>query len=283
MSMISTSFLAGLQVSLYFNVAGLALWVYDYCITLDVEMCWIWGGRWNATLILFTVARYLPFAGSILTVHSYPQTQLQTQLQSEIYVVASYVIHIFGIVAAEGLLVQRTYRFWNGSKRLLAWLLGFAAILIVLAIFVSAQEGSAMAVYPNPNSRKNAMVYGFLLLFEIVLLCLIICSSMTMAVYRKAMIYISCIISMTLVNIIVTIVAPIAYIYSLLTLQAVMHSVLASRLLFDFRQTEAEELQNAMHKPLMEDLHVYAISLVGRDSAGGASYVDLWNRGDKVV
>jgi len=277
--MTSVSFLSGLQVSRYFNVAGLALWVYEYCITLDTEMCWIWGKRWDPTLIIFIAARYLPFVGSILTVYS----ALRTQSQSESYAVASSVVHIFGIAAAEGLLVQRTYTFWNGSKRLLAWLLGFAAILIVIAIFISAQENYAMTGYSNPNGRKNGILYGFLLLFEIVLLCLIVCSSMTMAIYHNGMMYIGCIISMTLVNIIVIVSAPLAYIYSLLTLQAVIHSVLSSRLLFDLRQTKALELQNAIHEPLVVDFNVHAISFDGRDSPDRVSSIDPWNWGDKIA
>ncbi|EGN93612.1 hypothetical protein SERLA73DRAFT_189347 [Serpula lacrymans var. lacrymans S7.3] len=250
-------------------VAGLAVWLYDYCITSGTEVVlnehhkvkpflrrrqqihWVWGRQWKTTRIMFTLARYLPFIGAVMTVYSAVVTRTGN---CEPFDTAENIIHIVGIVAAEGLLVQRTYTFWEGSKQLLAGLLGLAAILIAMAIFVPTQV-QAPEGYTNPGSclffdgRTGAIVYGFLLLFEFILLFLIIYkrfknyrftnSSVIITLYLDGIMYISCIILITLANILLTVSVPVGYINSLDTLQIVVHSVLASRILFNLRRTDA--------------------------------------------
>ncbi|KAF9237223.1 hypothetical protein BU15DRAFT_63290 [Melanogaster broomeanus] len=46
------------------------------------------------------------------------------------------VIHIIGVVAAELLLILRTYAFWHGDKRLLYGLLSYAVVTICAAIAI---------------------------------------------------------------------------------------------------------------------------------------------------
>jgi hypothetical protein len=65
----TVSQLAGLQTSKYFNIAGMAILIFDYAITLEDEGRWVWGRNWDVTRLVFTVSRYLPFAGAGLTAY----------------------------------------------------------------------------------------------------------------------------------------------------------------------------------------------------------------------
>ncbi|EGO19119.1 hypothetical protein SERLADRAFT_418708 [Serpula lacrymans var. lacrymans S7.9] len=247
MSSSSPTFVSGLRVTQYFNVAGLVILIYDYCITLGAEVLWIWGRRWDITRVTFTVARYLAFLGAILTVYSAVTTRTGN---CSPFSDVNNVIHIFAIVAAEGLLIQRTYRFWNGSKRLLVWLLGFTVILIVIVVVVPNLVHISH-IYSDPGgcifvgNRTDIIMYGALLLYQFILICLIICSPMTMNIYRDTLMYIACITSITIINTGVVASVPAGYISMFATLQMVLHSVLSSRILFNLRQTEALELQHA--------------------------------------
>ncbi|EGN93757.1 hypothetical protein SERLA73DRAFT_189518 [Serpula lacrymans var. lacrymans S7.3] len=264
----SISFLWGLQVSSYFNVAGFAILVYDYCITLETEMRCIWGTRWNTLRITFGVARYLPFAIAALDI--YFATVTHTGNCNSLNR-ALFGITILGTVAAEVLLIQRTYIFWKGNKNMLAWLLGFAVFLgLVAFILPNELEKYAPTGYINSDgclfitSRQYAIVYGVLILYELVMLCLIVCSPMTVNIYRNAIMYIGCIICevapnlsllllmvefavVTLIDLIVTVLAPVPYTSAIVTLQSTMHSILSSRVLFDLCRTEALESQSLIH------------------------------------
>ncbi|EIW86156.1 hypothetical protein CONPUDRAFT_160981 [Coniophora puteana RWD-64-598 SS2] len=58
----------GKQSDAYANLAGLAVLAFDYCITLDDEVRWVWGRKWDAGRCIFTLARYFPFPGLSLTI-----------------------------------------------------------------------------------------------------------------------------------------------------------------------------------------------------------------------
>ncbi|KAF8978667.1 hypothetical protein BDQ17DRAFT_1249399, partial [Cyathus striatus] len=42
--------------------------VYEYFITLDSEINFIWGSRWSMMKILYMLTRYLPFSDTSLII-----------------------------------------------------------------------------------------------------------------------------------------------------------------------------------------------------------------------
>ncbi|KAF8548813.1 hypothetical protein OG21DRAFT_679501 [Imleria badia] len=92
---LTVSEVAGLQTSKYFNGVSffcsnyvmLIVWrisrwhgdsgeLYDYVITLEEEARWVWGRSWDATRFIFTVLRYLPFVGMVITVYGEHATRI---------------------------------------------------------------------------------------------------------------------------------------------------------------------------------------------------------------
>ncbi|KAG1724718.1 hypothetical protein EDB19DRAFT_1834052, partial [Suillus lakei] len=106
-----------LQISKYTNIGSLAILIFDFCITFQDEVHWIWSRPWNLIRVIFTISRYLPFVGSGLTAYA----ALRVSGPS-----GGNIIHIISIVAAEGLLVIRTWAFWGKSKKLLIGLLTYS-------------------------------------------------------------------------------------------------------------------------------------------------------------
>ncbi|KAG2087474.1 hypothetical protein BD769DRAFT_1714220 [Suillus cothurnatus] len=60
----------GLQLAKYTNVAASAILIYDYFITLHSEVQWTWGQKWGIIRTTFTISRYTPFAGVLMTSYS---------------------------------------------------------------------------------------------------------------------------------------------------------------------------------------------------------------------
>ncbi|KAG1795606.1 uncharacterized protein HD556DRAFT_1362776 [Suillus plorans] len=166
----------------------------------------------------------------------------------------SYGSHLISIIAAEGLLIFRTLAFWHQNKKLLVWLLVLAVFSIVGAVGVS-RVVSVLHIADPPgvnstgcvfeNGKGGAIQYGFLIIYELVLMILTIYKRFSFykdargrlatILYRDGMIYMTCIIMASFANILIALVAPSTYSDILDAPQLVIHGVLASRILFNLR------------------------------------------------
>ncbi|KAH7923813.1 hypothetical protein BV22DRAFT_555601 [Leucogyrophana mollusca] len=257
----------GLQTSKYFNVSAMAMLVADYFITMQAEIHWVCGRKWDLGRIIFTVSRYLPFAGVTMSV--YAALKNRAGENCVVFGQASNALHIIGILAAEGLLVLRTYAFWKCSKKLLAVLLLLAAVCLVGAVTSSRlititlpSDPTENDVYENDSgcifqSGRNATLqYIFLMFYEMVVLSLMAYqrqhshrdskNSVLKTLYRDSMLYIACIILMSGITIIVGFGLPISYIAMLDCPQVVIHSILASRILFNLHECVQHEADGTL-------------------------------------
>ncbi|KAG1718231.1 hypothetical protein EDB19DRAFT_990561 [Suillus lakei] len=215
--MSSVSGVAELQIAkVCKDLGGLAILIFDYCITFQEEVRWTWCRPWGLTRIIFTISRYLPFLRCVSTV------QCTTSL-------AENIIHIISIVAAEGLLVIRTWAFWKMSKRVLIGLLTYSAVTIIAVVAVNVSPNHQLipggaSTIPGcvfESSRNAAVVYAILAVFECVILiltraaykwfqdCREIRTSIITTVYGGSMLYILCIIAITVTNVIIDAVFPV--------------------------------------------------------------------------
>jgi len=252
---------AGKQSDAYAQVAGLAVLVFDYCITFDKEAKLVWGRKWDFGRVTFTLTRYLPFPGIALTVYAALQAVLLKPCPNN--GVPSNILHIGTIVAAEGLLLMRTWAFWGCNKILLIVLSVIAVIFIVAAMLITSHVNAILPKTVNPwpgacnftTGAGSAIQYAFLVMFELILLSLVIyrwirnyrsefaSSRIVNAVYRDAVIYVSIMIAFSLGNIINTGASPQYYNEYLDSLQVTIHSVLAVRLFFHLRETHDVECE----------------------------------------
>ncbi|KAG1866669.1 hypothetical protein F4604DRAFT_1778181 [Suillus subluteus] len=168
-------------------------------------------------------------------------------------------IHIVSIVAAEGLLIIRTYAFWKQSKKLLAVLLVLAVIGIACTVSITQVFGN-IAAPANPSvptsnctfeaSRSSAIQYGFLVAYELLLMSLTVFkryqdyrdsnSRLVRAVFQGGVRYMTAIIFVSVANILIMSVVPVSYSEMMDVPQLVLHSMLASRVLFSLRESDQE-------------------------------------------
>ncbi|KAG1798644.1 uncharacterized protein HD556DRAFT_196806 [Suillus plorans] len=256
MSSLSVSDLTKLQTVKYANLGSIAILVFDFCITFPEEVRWTWFRPWDITRVIFVISRYLPFAGVGLT--AYDALRVKHQCTSS---PQGKIIHIISIVAAESLLIIRTWAFWQKSKRLLIGLLVYSVLIIAAALAVDLSPKMLLPGEEPPvgtcyfeDTRNEAVVYIFLAMFESVILILTVYkrvhdyknfqSRIVVTLYHDGMFYMLCILGITLANVIIGAALPSAYSDMLDALQLVSHSVLASRILFRIRDSNGR-----IHEP----------------------------------
>lgn len=266
-SLLSVSDLAKLQTSKYVNLGSLAILVFDYCITFSEEVQWTWFRSWDVTRVMFVISRYLPFAGVGMT--AYDALRASNQCASTL---EGNIIHIIGIVAAEGLLIIRTWAFWQKSKRLLIGLLVYSALTITAAIAADLSPTMLLPGEEPPlntcyfeSTRNGAVVYIFLAIFESVILFLTIYkrvhdyrdfrSGIVATLYYDGILYMLCILTITVANVIIGAALASAYSNLFDTLQLVSHSVLASRILFRLRNNNERVHEPSMSVTALEPIN----------------------------
>ncbi|KAG2135509.1 hypothetical protein DEU56DRAFT_807374 [Suillus clintonianus] len=258
---------AGIQASKYCNVGTFAVLIFDYCITLEAESQWVWHRKWTFVRSIFTISRYLPFVGIGMTFAAALRTQYYPGESCVVYGRVTTASHVLSILAAEGLLITRIYASWN-SKRLLTSLLVFAAICVVTSYIladtslVSNSTNTAVIYLPNmievsllnPGDclffvkRNNVFDYAVLGLYELVLSCLMVfirfrryhgtVGPLQRTFFNDTMMYMICIMSMSVFSILLTMLAPDTWVSITNSPQIIIHSVLASRILFSLRASE---------------------------------------------
>ncbi|KAG1745755.1 hypothetical protein EDB19DRAFT_462200 [Suillus lakei] len=248
----------GLQTAQYFTVGAMAVAIFDYCLTITQEVQLIWGRRWNFMRITFTLARYVTFIGAAMTTFAAVADRSKYNSCSTFNNVSS-ASHMISIIAAEGLLIFRTFAFWQQSKKVLAWLLVLAAICVAGSIGVTKAVNNLNPPAPGANTtgcvfesgKTSAIQYGFLILFELVLVILTVYkrfhfyrdsrSRLVTTLSRDGLVYMTCIIMASVANIFVDLFASATYTNIMDAPQLVIHGVLASRILFNLRESRDSE------------------------------------------
>ncbi|KAG0698816.1 hypothetical protein DFH29DRAFT_81347 [Suillus ampliporus] len=230
-----------------------AVLIFDYCITLEAESQWVWHRKWTLVRFILTVSRYLPFLALGMTFTAALRTQYYPGESCVKFGQASSMLHIICVVAAEGLLIFRIYASWT-SKRLLAFLLVFPAVCVMGSYILSVNFLNHTNNLPDPGEclfvggRDSIFQYGTLFLYELVLLCLMLfirfrrynstTGQLQETFFNDSVRYMICIMSASPFSIILNMAPPISWISITSSLQIVIHSVVASRILFNLRQSE---------------------------------------------
>ncbi|KAG1798639.1 uncharacterized protein HD556DRAFT_196141 [Suillus plorans] len=261
MSSLSISDLTKLQTVKYVNceLGSLAIFAFDFCITFSEEVRWTWFRPWDVIRVIFVISRYLPFAG--VGMMAYDALGVSNQCTS----LEGNIIHVTGIVAAEALLVIRTWAFWQKSKRLLIGILVY--VVLSIAASLAVLKLSSTMLIPGGTcyfeiTRNDAVEYIFLAMFESMILTLTVYkrfhdfknfqSGIVVTLYHDDVFYTLCILAVTLANVIAGAALPSAYSDMFDTLQVVSHSVLASRILFRLRHSNERVQEPSTSVAMME-------------------------------
>jgi len=151
---ISTTLLTGVAATKYSTGASLAFLLYDYVLTLDSEMTFVWNMRWSSGKAIFFFNRYfglftMLFNAIILFNDSLKPKFCQGFIAWE--VISSGII----ILSAEMILVARIHAVYDRSRKLLIFLASIwiaelinMTVLDVLVLHLAAKLQSSLKL-PN--------------------------------------------------------------------------------------------------------------------------------------
>ncbi|KAH7885535.1 hypothetical protein F5I97DRAFT_1409512 [Phlebopus sp. FC_14] len=219
-----------LRVSETGIIAAAALLAFDYCLTFEREVRWVYGTKWTLARIHFTLSRYLPFVGVGLAIET-----SRVEPPSETNYCGSFgtttnVVYYLCIILAEAMLIVRTYACWQRDKKILFGTCMLFITCMVVAIVVS----QTLSQEPNDPVLKAlncigvetvvsaAIQYASLIAYETGMLCLNFISFRRMKInrnsghvvitlYRDGLVYIMVILVFSIINAVVALTASIDF------------------------------------------------------------------------
>lgn len=131
----------------YFNLSSRVVFLWDYCITFDDEVRYVWGARLTPATALFMVNRYV---GLVITILEFlEQAPVQTaqscgpfiRLIQSLLVLALFIYAVFATL--------RIYAIWGCDWRPAAPVLILALVAPIFNIVIYASETPAVAPPPS--------------------------------------------------------------------------------------------------------------------------------------
>ncbi|KAF8463037.1 hypothetical protein JB92DRAFT_3150336 [Gautieria morchelliformis] len=113
--------------------------VYDYFLTLDREVFFVWGSKWSAGKIVFLVNRYCPIVDTMLALFAITGTSAGDPKICPLIATVTAWTFVAGMLVAEIILAMRTYAVWAGRRSILVFLVLWS-IATFIAIFVFVQR-----------------------------------------------------------------------------------------------------------------------------------------------
>jgi len=221
--------------------------VYDLVCTLDQEVLYVWPRPWSMSTALFVFNRYLPFIDTFLSL-SAKFTNISPE-QCLIRNKAVGWLSVFGILLSEGILMLRTYAIWERKRFVLLFLCSLAlAIFIPTGVIVYLETSSLQ--YGPPDglgcmlyNASSILIYGYLLvmLSETAIAILTAVKAYRdlrrsrvpwiLKLYQDGMLFYVYLLTISIANVLVPVIAPRMFANWLATPQRVLHSVLCTRVL----------------------------------------------------
>ncbi|KAF8990287.1 hypothetical protein BDQ17DRAFT_1414103 [Cyathus striatus] len=243
----------------YLHVASLALWVFEYLITMDMEIEYIWKSpHWSVVKVLYLAVRYGTYLDSCLNIVVQLFPSLSSISCKSLYNVTIWSIAI-GMTTSEIILTFRVWAVWQKTRTMAIILtMFFIGILIPLYVNVGILGSSLTFAFQDLPIISGCLVssaritleeamWGVLLSYDTVMMLFMLPpaykafitggkTSMTKIVIRDGIIYYIYIFVLTLVNMVVQLKLSPDY-FSLFTpIWRVVHSALCCRVVLNIRE-----------------------------------------------
>lgn len=252
-----SDYVSATQLVTYSDVAGATMFVYDYFLTLGMEVDLVWSSNWSLMNVLFIAQRYLPFLDAAVLCFLPQFSTTIAPSHCRILGIIRGLLMVTGIGLSELILTLRAWAVWDRNGRLGAALSVFfcatvAASFVVMTIFLLGLEFSNKP-YPSFQgcfiTSSNQLVYinwVILMIYEAVLLMLMLIrgiaayrwggrSALHRVVYGEGIAFYICIFVLSTLNVVVLNTLSANYLDFLSSVERCLHSILTSRVLLHIR------------------------------------------------
>ncbi|KAF9553767.1 hypothetical protein CPC08DRAFT_216582 [Agrocybe pediades] len=251
-----------------FDVAASSIFIWDYFMTLGMEIELVWSSRWTFMKVVFLIQRYLPFFDTIGLVLSHQLLHgLSPDTCQNLYRVSAVAI-VLGFFFSEIILTVRAWAVLNAqcmpwiSKILPFFFVGWWSLdlYFVSSFLKSLQIGpppfpSFAGCFVTGANESLILCWTIVLIWDALVLLMMVVpgleayrsggeTALLDIVYREGMVYYLYLFILSVVNIVIVKLLPAEYQNLFTSTERVIHSILASRVLLHIRCYAARRNEN---------------------------------------
>ncbi|KAH8828630.1 hypothetical protein DL96DRAFT_1012758 [Flagelloscypha sp. PMI_526] len=255
-----------IDLAFKFYLSALSILIWDWLLTLDLEIRLVWPNKLSVGKVLFFLARYLPFVDILVGIIFSKKVDAGTDGRACSIIYAWMIwLEVFGIHVVQVILILRTWALYGRNKWVLA---GLVAMLFVTVAFCGTTDQLLLKsiVWAGPafsgisgciviraddlRVRLAGNYLAIMALESIILLALLFrvmklrkvssASPLINIIYQDGLLFYFFVFVVSIVNVVTVFTVPQAYCAVLILFQRAMHSVAASRILLDIRQVASK-------------------------------------------
>ncbi|KAF8997465.1 hypothetical protein BDQ17DRAFT_1363170 [Cyathus striatus] len=241
------------------DLAGATLLIFDYFLTLRMEISYIWKSQSRLSLldILYLVTRYLPIANLVLTYkYDIAFTSPTTDSHScPVIFAANGWLSLVGVALAEIVLSLRTWALWGKDRRVLYTLSASFIISWIVSFVILGRFLVTLSRYPicgQISGGHSSFIVVFTMIFalEAVILGLTVLhalrnrkmcwSSTQKVIYRDGIMYCTFLLAISIINIFL-LATKSSYANLLFNTERMTHSIFVGRIILHIREEMSTE------------------------------------------
>lgn len=279
------------QLVAYLDVVSASLFLYDYLLTLPMEIALIWPSKWCLLKMLYIAQRYTPFYDTLgLVLHH----QFALNL-SPTYCLTNYKIsgwsYISSIAISEVILALRLWAIYDQSHRVALWLAIFFLACWIPNFTIMGHFLKSMGFAPPPIPYPGCFIIAGSPILAVCWILMMIYdagnvvmmslrgytayrsggnSHFLNVVYRDGIIYYFCLFLVSTVNVVVINILPPDLVHLLSSFERILHSILTSRIVLHIREvgsmTPASDTQNPLALTTIFSTEIYVSERQPRSS-----------------
>ncbi|KAF8887346.1 hypothetical protein BD779DRAFT_1527628 [Infundibulicybe gibba] len=143
------------QIAAYFNVASVAVLIYDWFVTLDSEITLIWNPRWNFGTLLYFLTRYPAFIDTALYMHGDIGYAIPVPICGLLANISSWMF-LFGFGISEVIMMICVWAMWGRRRRMaIAFTILGLTVIIACMIEFHSYHGSQIHIPPEMLPRNT--------------------------------------------------------------------------------------------------------------------------------
>ncbi|TFK64475.1 hypothetical protein BDN72DRAFT_264353 [Pluteus cervinus] len=243
-----------MELNMRVAFAAATIYIYDLFLTLGLEIELLWPSKWCFLKVIYLIQRYLPLVDTVILGR---YELFQNAELCEYFVKASAYLQVIGVMFSEMILVRRAIAVWSNQRKwwirlYVCFIISFIPFFAIIALFLRGLTFTAIDLprhYCFIGGGSPILLVCWIMLTMcdagILIAMAIPCfqyyrvqgshSSLQKTVFRDGILYIFCLLVLSMINIAVIIKWPKAYASLLSSLERIIHSSLTSRVILDIR------------------------------------------------
>ncbi|THH13779.1 hypothetical protein EW146_g6477 [Bondarzewia mesenterica] len=292
-----------LNTDQFVNICAFTIFVYDYILTFESEVKYIWKSKWSWAKIAFFATRYPAFVEGVIVIDLQFSLNSSAERCKILFFVTGWMF-MFGVVAAEAIIMLRTWAIWHRDKRvglilLILFVTTFAPACFFVNEFLISLHFIPIKVldpltdgrgcFITQSSKIVATAYAYLIGFDTVVVALTLLkahelkyfflphSKLLQTLYRDGTLYYITLLACSVISIVILLAVNVEFVILLVTLQRVLYAILSSRILLHLRQVgEPSEITGAStYEPVIPLRERKPNTNTGRDLHTASVHIDF--------